>query len=497
MAAPGDAPATAGDGASAPQPLAVMRSRAYLLLLVLAVVLGVPIAAAAFGFLKLTDLLQHWAFTDLPRALGFASVPIWWPLGPLAVAGLLVGLAVRYLPGRGGESPAGGFAVRGPPLPSALPGILLAALASVGLGAVVGPEAPLIALGGGLAYLAVRMARRELSAQAAAVVAATGSFAAISTLLGSPLAGAFLLLEASAVGGALATAVLLPGLLSAGIGALVFTGLDSLTGYGTFSLAVPNLPPAGTPTVAEFGWAIVVGLAAGPLCAGLRRLAVAVRGRAVIHPVPATVLLGLVIAGLAIGYAVATGHATSDVLFSGQSALPALLTHSSTYSVGALLMLALCKGLAYSAALAGFRGGPTFPAMFLGAAGGIALSHLPGLAVVPAAAMGIGAMTAAMLRLPLSAVLLTTLFLGSDGFSVMPLTIVAVVVAYLTANWFTTPSTTPAAAPTPVTPGERAAARPDVPAPRRRAGRGAARTGESDSAPDSARPDPPGRPQSR
>ena len=44
-------------------------------------------------------------------------------------------------------------------------------------------------------------------------------------------------------------------------------------------------------------------------------------------------------------------------------------------------------------------------------------------------------MTAAMLRLPMTAVLLTTLFLGSDGFPVMPLTIVAVVVAYVTANW--------------------------------------------------------------
>jgi hypothetical protein len=51
-----------------------------------------------------------------------------------------------------------------------------------------------------------------------------------------------------------------------------------------------------------------------------------------------------------------------------------------------------------------------------------------------AAAIGIGAMTAAMLRLPFAAVLLATLFLGSDGFPVMPLTIVAVVVAYLNAN---------------------------------------------------------------
>ena len=49
--------------------------------------------------------------------------------------------------------------------------------------------------------------------------------------------------------------------------------------------------------------------------------------------------------------------------------------------------------------------------------------------------MGMGAMTAAMLRLPMTAVLLTTLFLGSDGFPVIPLTIVAVVVAYVAQVW--------------------------------------------------------------
>ena len=49
--------------------------------------------------------------------------------------------------------------------------------------------------------------------------------------------------------------------------------------------------------------------------------------------------------------------------------------------------------------------------MFLGATGGIALSHLPGLPLIPGAAMGIGAMCAVMLRLPLTSVLLATLLL--------------------------------------------------------------------------------------
>src|SRR3954453_21536336 len=316
-----------------PNPLAVMRSRSYLGVLVLAVVLGAPISAAAFGFLKLTTLLQQWTFTDLPHALGYGTAPAWWPLLPLAVAGLLVGLTVRYLPGSGGEEPTQGFSGGRLVQARAPPCILLAALARIGLGAVIGPEMPLIALGGGLAYLAVSLAKRDVPAQAAAVIAATGSFAAISTLLGTPLAGAFLLLEASSIGGLVATAVLLPGLLGAGVGALVFTGLGSLTGYGTFSLAIPDLPPVGIPNVAEFGWAVLVGLAAGTLCVGLRLLALAGAGLVRPRPMLATPVFGLAIGGLAIAYAETTRHTVSDVLFSGQDQLPGLISDSTKYSV--------------------------------------------------------------------------------------------------------------------------------------------------------------------
>ena len=90
-----------------------------------------------------------------------------------------------------------------------------------------------------------------------------------------------------------------------------------------------------------------------------------------------------------------------------------------------------CKGLAYSLALSGFRGGPVFPGMFIGAVGGIALSHLPGLSMIAGAAMGIGAMTVAMLGLPLVALLLVVLFLQADGVQLTPLVIVAIVVSYI------------------------------------------------------------------
>ncbi len=431
-----------------PDPLALLRSRSYLGLLVLAAIIGVPISAAAYFFLALVDRLQGWIFTSLPSGLGFHSEPLWWPIPPLILAGILVSLTIRYLPGTGGHSPADGFKVgAGPSAPAELPGIVLAALATLSLGVVLGPEAPLIAIGGGLGVIAVRLVKRDAPARTSAVVAAAGSFAAISALLGSPLLGAFLLMEASGLGGAMLELVLVPGLLAAGVGSLVFVGLDAWTGLGTFSLAIPGLPHVGTPDLAEIGWAVVIGLAAALLGSAIRWLALFLRPHVERRMLLITPLAGLAIAGLAIAFAAGTGKSSSEVLFSGQSALGPLITHSASYTVAALLLLMACKALAYSTSLSGFRGGPVFPSMFIGAAGGMALSHLPGLPLVPGVAMGIGAMCAVMLRLPMTSVLLATLLLASDGLAVIPLVIVATVVAYVASARLTPPEIPAADAP--------------------------------------------------
>ena len=445
-----------------PDPLQLLRSRRYVQLLVLAALLGVPVSAAAYGFLKLIAWLQEALFTDLPEGLGFDAPPTWWPLPILTLSGLLTALAIRHLPGTGGHSPADGFKMTGALPPTELPGVLLAALATLSFGAVLGPEAPLILIGSGLGVLAVRLAKKDAPDQAATVIAAAGSFAAISSLLGSPIIGAFLLLETVGLGGPMLGVVLVPGLLAAGVGTLIFIGLDSLTGFGTFSLAVPGLPPFDRPTGAMFAWAIAFGLVAPFIGRGIQLLALAVRPHVERRMVLLMPVLGLVIAGLAIGFAEATSHDASDVLFSGQEALGPLIGSAAGWSVGALLLLMLCKGLAYALSLSSFRGGPVFPAMYIGAAGGVAASHLPGMELVPGVAMGIGAMCTVMLSLPLTSTLLATLLLAADGLAVMPLVIVAVVVAYVTTAHLT-PAPAPAEpappAPVPAAAAKAAAAR--------------------------------------
>jgi H+/Cl- antiporter ClcA len=437
-------------------PQALLRSRAYITLLVLAAVIGVPISAAAWGFLALVNKLQGWLFSSLPKALGFQGEPLWWPVPLLMLCGLLVGLTIRYLPGKGGHSPADGFKARGAPTPIELPGIIFAALATLSLGAVLGPEAPLIAVGGGLGVLAVRLARRDAPPRTTAVVAAAGSFASISTLFGSPLLGAFLLMEASGLAGPTMELVLLPGLVAAGVGSLIFIGLGSWSGLGTFSLTIPNLPSVGLPNLGEFCWALAIGVLAAFLAVGIRRLALFLRPHVERRLVLATPVAGLAVAGLAIAFATGTGKSSSEVLFSGQDALGPFITSSASYTVPALLLLIACKGLAYSVSLSGFRGGPVFPALFLGAAGGMALSHLPGLPLIPGVAMGLGAMSVAMLNLPLTSVLLATLLLGPDGITDMPLAIIAVAVSFVVSARIAVPappSASPAGAgPKPVSP---------------------------------------------
>jgi H+/Cl- antiporter ClcA len=421
-------------------PVSVVRSKAYISALVLAALLGIPISAVAYGFLALVGWLQGYLFDDLPSSLFDAGTPAWWPVPWLMLCGLLVALTLQYLPGPGGHSPALGFKMgAGPPVDRHLPGVVLASLATLSLGAVLGPEAPLIAIGGGLGALVVRLVKKDAPPMAVTIMASAGSFAAISTLLGSPLLGAFLIMEAAGIAGTTLTLVALPGLLASGLGTLVFLGLDDWTGLGTFSLALTTVPPGVDPTVSSLLWAVPVGLLGALLGWAVRWVGLTVRP--VVHRsrVAVTVGLGALIGLIAMAYQLITGKGFTEVLFSGQDALPNLVASAADYSVATLVVLGLCKMLAYGLSLSAFRGGPVFPAMFIGAVLGIALSGLPGLSLAPAIGMGIGAMCCAMLRLPLTSVLLASLLLGSDGLQNTPEVIVAVVVAFVVTTLLPTP----------------------------------------------------------
>jgi H+/Cl- antiporter ClcA len=435
---------------TAEQAAQTMRSKRFVVLLVIVAIVGIVVSLAAWCFLQGVAQLQKELYTHLPHALGYDNgPPLWWPLPVLGVAGLLVALAIKRFPGEGGHLPAKGLAAGSPTLPIDLPGVLLAGGAGVGFGLVVGPEAPLIALGSGVALSMLSLSRRDTPLSARQLIAAAGSFAALSFIFDSPLIAAVILIEASGIGGPRLPLILIPGLLAAGIGSLVSIGMGSFTGLSTkaYALSPVVLPHYGHPTIGQFGWTIVLAILVAIVCraimvGGLRTYGVVARRLLLLLPA-----VGLVVAGLAIAFHGITDKSINNVLFSGQDALSGLIAQAGTWTVAALVWVIVFKGLAWSLCLGSFRGGPTFPAVFLGAAAGILASHLPGFPVTPAVGVGLGASVTAVLRLPLSAVVLATLLTVKSGTGDEPLIIVGVVVAYLVTVLLSTRAPAPAPAP--------------------------------------------------
>lgn len=408
--------------------------KGLLVLLALAAVVGVVVSLAAWGFLELIHQIQVGVFTDLPEELGYESAPMWFYLVVLGLAGIVIALAIERLPGDGGHVPAQGLKVGGDPTePVELPGIILAALGTIGLGLVLGPEAPLIALGAGLGLLAIRAVKADAPDEAQAVIAASGSFAAMSMIFNSPIIAAVILIEALGLDREKLPLVLLPGLLAAGIGSLVSIGMGSLTGLSTsaYSLGALPLPQLAEPALGDFALTVPLAVAVAAICfvvmhLGLRTYATVLRRPLVLIP-----LAALLVAGCAIAFHAITGKGAEEVLFSGQDALPGLTAEAGAWSVSALFLVLAFKGLAWGISLGGFRGGPTFPSMFIGAAAGVLVWNLTGLDLTAAVGVGMGAGLVSVLRLPLSAVVLATLLVSKSGAGAGPLIIVGVVVAYL------------------------------------------------------------------
>ena len=131
---------------SAEQADATIGSKAYVGLLVVVALIGVVVSIAAWCFEG--SQIQQELYVHLPHAVGYQNgPPKWWSLPVLAVGALIVAVAITRLPGDGGHIPAKGLSAGGPSGPEIVPGVLLAGLATIGFGLVLGPEAPLIVLG--------------------------------------------------------------------------------------------------------------------------------------------------------------------------------------------------------------------------------------------------------------------------------------------------------------------------------------------------------------
>jgi H+/Cl- antiporter ClcA len=403
---------------------------AYLRLVLLGAAIGIPAAFVAAALLVGVHQLEEVLWHDLPDALDYASPPWFLVIGLPVVGGAIVAAARRVLPGDGGHGPLAGISLAPTPV-AAAPGVAVAALATLSFGAVLGPEAPLIALGSAVGLAAGHLAR--IDERGRSVLSTAGSFSAISAIFGGPLPAGVLLVEAGVGLGAALIPLLLPGLVAAAIGYLIFIGIGDWGGLGTATLKVPGLTEYDATAVPDMVLAVAVGVVTAVIVVAARRLA---RGldRASDTRVPMTWLLigGGLAVGLLAQLADALGADPRDVLFSGQASLPSLIAEESA---GVVVVLLVAKALAYAICLgSGFRGGPVFPAIFLGVGVAILGTDLFDMSATAAVAMGCAAGVAAVTRLLIASLLIAALLVGTAGLDAIPAAVLAAAAAWLTVS---------------------------------------------------------------
>ncbi|RMD62649.1 MAG: chloride channel protein, partial [Alphaproteobacteria bacterium] len=191
----------AQSGWTSETPLAVLRRLGrndQVILSVLAVTIGVAAGGAAIAFRTAITLIQRLGYGDGSIITAAARLP-WWHLVLVpALGGLAVGLFVYWLlPGRRPHGVADVIeanALRGGRM-SATVGLKAAVVsaASIGVGASVGREGPVVHLGASLGAWAAK--RLHLGRAPSRTLLGCGVAAAIAASFNAPIAGTFFALE--------------------------------------------------------------------------------------------------------------------------------------------------------------------------------------------------------------------------------------------------------------------------------------------------------------
>ena len=389
-----------------------------------ALAIGVGFVAAAGGslLLEVIHLGERFFYQDLPRAFGWQELPLWW-IALMLIVGAAVVVIAQRLPGGTGKGPLTGFHFDTPPREAA--SILLAALGTLMFGFVLGPEAPLIILGTTIGALIAR----RMDSQTGRLAMLIGGVAAIGAVFGNPFVTAFMILEFVALG-AMPAITMLPLFVALGAGYLTQVGIGSWNGFGVHPLSVPDLPAYDSIMVGDLLVALLASIAAAVIAALAREIAeridLSTQRRPSLMPfVGAFALIAVMVVAVYL-----VDLEPSMILFSGQGDSMSTLIGES--SIGIVIAIVALKGIGYAVSLgSGFRGGPIFPATFLGVGVGVLFALLfAGDSVSPLAAAGIAATATVMTRLPFTSGMLAVLLIGGAGMEIAPFAIIGAVVGF-------------------------------------------------------------------
>lgn len=362
----------------------------------LVTIVMIAVAALLLGLVVFTVLREgvELLWGDLPPAL---PEPLFWVfiVAMPALAGALVGI-IRSRGGAGGHSPLQGFSFA-PVTLRDYPWLLGAVAVTLFGGLVVGPEVALVTTG---SMVGTEIARRRGDIEVKKAVTIGIGFGILALFIGPIFAGSF------------------------------------------------DLSPRYTFAFSDLVGAVLVALITAAVLTVGRVAAIRIvawRGGDLAKP-GVMAALGALVGLLALGYVLISDEPVILVLTSGEGQIKEL---AALASVGAIALATLVKFVAYTVSMgSGFRGGPFFPAIFVGAGIGlIGELAIPEWATGASAAGMVAAFSyLAHAKLPATVVLGAVLGLLTGGLPIIVLTIVAALVARAAPKvLITTDETTPAA----------------------------------------------------
>jgi H+/Cl- antiporter ClcA len=407
------------ENAGSGEPVPAIKS-SYLLLLAYAALFGAGAALLTVVYIT----VYNWGvnFFKQPSHFGL-NIGRFWPLVLLTVAGLLLGLAIKFTGQHAGLGVSQRqYAETGRINPRYLPSIMLQAMITLWSGAAVGPEGPLVFLTGGVgSWCTDRLKLNKDDVSLLVYCAIAGAFGGF---LGSPIIGAVLAVEYMFIHEVNYYRHLIPGLLAASFG----WGVYWLILHTSF-LGIYSFPNYASPRVIDLVWALLIGVVAGVIGTlykvvfGVVHLVFApLNKRPVIRAIVGGVIIGLI------------GSFLPLALYSGQNQLQEIIKNPVAYGAGFLLLLLLVKALLTSTSFAtGFDAGPIFPLLFIGGTLGLAISQV--FAFIPqgvGVTAGMAGLACAVFPIPLSIAMLLG-FMGGQ-IDLAPVISIGAIIGFLTAR---------------------------------------------------------------
>jgi H+/Cl- antiporter ClcA len=399
----------------------------------LRVLLLAGMIGAITSLLTITYLfIAGWGETFFESPFEETELSMFWPLILLTIGGLVMGVLIKLA----GEHIDLGSTQReftekkGRLNYRHLPSIVSQCIISLWSGASVGPEGGLADLGGGTATLLAE--KLKIKTSSVIFVTYCGVAGCFGSFFGSPLIGAFVAMEYLFIQGIPYVELLVPGLVSATVGYLLY--------YHVFNITVSGIlvfPDYASPLFIDLVWALLIGVIGGFFAVYYQWLFAKLRKHLFNRFKNAPIKRGL-IGGLTVGL---IGSFVPLLLYSGQNEIISIIFGSSAFSFGFLLLLMVGKSVVTAISFNTiFKGGPVFPYLFMGGTMGLAIAQvLPFIPQGVAVTAGMAAVASALFPLPISVILLVSLM---SQVNLIPTIAIASIVGFLINRYVTKRITT-------------------------------------------------------